>query len=63
MPTPTSEPKLIAGNANQTLANAVSCRISMLRGQPIHLPDARHERFNHVEIYVAVYANVSAEDM
>ncbi|MBI1494235.1 ribose-phosphate pyrophosphokinase [Halocynthiibacter styelae] len=63
MPTPTSEPKLIAGNANQPLAKAVSRRISMHRGQPINLLDARVERFNDGEIFVEVYENVRGEDM
>ena len=62
MPTPT-EPKLISGNANQTLAKAVSRRISMHRGQNIDLLDARVERFNDGEIFVEVYENVRGEDM
>ncbi|WP_039017220.1 ribose-phosphate pyrophosphokinase [Halocynthiibacter namhaensis] len=62
MPTP-SEPKLISGNANQTLAKAVSRRISMHRGMNIDLLDARVERFNDGEIFVEVYENVRGEDM
>ncbi|SEN89329.1 ribose-phosphate pyrophosphokinase [Palleronia pelagia] len=62
MPTP-SEPKLISGNANQTLAKAIARRMSMHRGMNIGLCDARVERFNDAEIFVEVYENVRGEDM
>jgi len=62
MPT-IEEPKLIAGNANRTLANAVARRMSMHRGAPIKLVEARIERFNDGEIFVQVYENVRGEDM
>ncbi len=62
MPTLT-EPKLIAGNANQTLARAVARRMSMHRGMNVGLVDARVERFNDQEIFVEVYENVRGEDM
>jgi ribose-phosphate pyrophosphokinase len=59
----THEPKLIAGNANRTLANAIARRLSMHRGMSIDLCDARVERFNDGEIFVEVYENVRGEDM
>ena len=62
MPTMT-EPKLISGNANQTLAKAVARRMSMHRGMNVGLVDARVERFNDQEIFVEVYENVRGEDM
>ncbi len=62
MPTLT-EPKLIAGNANQSLARAVARRMSMHRGMNVGLVDARVERFNDQEIFVEVYENVRGEDM
>ena len=58
-----SEPKLIAGNANRTLANAIARRMSMHRGMSVNLLDARVERFNDQEIFVEVYDNVRGEDM
>ena len=57
------EPKLIAGNANPSLANAVARRMSMHRGINVGLVDARVERFNDGEIFVEVYENVRGEDM
>jgi len=62
MPT-TTEPKLIAGNANRTLAKAVARRMSMHRGTNVGLVDARVERFNDQEIFVEVFENVRGEDM
>ncbi|MEK9734910.1 MAG: ribose-phosphate pyrophosphokinase [Paracoccaceae bacterium] len=57
------EPKLIAGNANLTLAKAISRRMSLHRGLHVGLVDARVERFNDQEIFVEVYENVRGEDM
>ena len=57
------EPKLIAGNANLTLAKAISRRMSLHRGLYVGLVDARVERFNDQEIFVEVYENVRGEDM
>ncbi|MGB2200148.1 MAG: ribose-phosphate pyrophosphokinase [Pseudooceanicola atlanticus] len=57
------EPKLIAGNANPPLANAVARRMSIHRGVHIDLVDARVERFNDGEIFVEVFENVRGEDM
>ena len=58
-----NEPKLIAGNANLTLAKAISRRMSLHRGLKVGLADARIERFNDQEIFVEVYENVRGEDM
>ena len=57
------EPKLIAGNANPTLANGIARRMTMHRGVPVNLVDARVERFNDGEIFVEVFENVRGEDM
>jgi ribose-phosphate pyrophosphokinase len=59
----THEPKLISGNANMPLAQAVSRRMSMHRGVNVGLVDARVERFNDGEIFVEVFENVRGEDM
>ena len=58
-----TEPKLISGNANMTLAKAIARRMSMHRGMSVNLVDARVERFNDQEIFVEVYENVRGEDM
>ena len=58
-----TEPKLIAGNANLPLANAIARRMTMHRGVHTGLVDARVERFNDGEIFVEVYQNVRGEDM
>ncbi len=58
-----TEPKLIAGNANRPLAQAIARRMSMHRGVNVGLVDARVERFNDQEIFVEVYENVRGEDM
>jgi ribose-phosphate pyrophosphokinase len=58
-----SEPKLISGNANRTLAEAIARRMSMHRGMQVSLVDARVERFNDGEIFVEVFENVRGEDM
>lgn len=62
MPHPV-EPKLISGNANRPLAEAVARRMSMHRGMSVGLVDARIERFNDAEIFVEVFENVRGEDM
>ncbi len=62
MPTPT-EPKLISGNANRPLAQAMARRMSMYRGIDMGLVDARVEQFNDQEIFVEVFENVRGEDM
>lgn len=58
-----SEPKLISGNANKSLATAIARRMSMHRGMSVGLLDARVERFNDQEIFVEVFDNVRGEDM
>ncbi|MCC6006155.1 MAG: ribose-phosphate pyrophosphokinase [Rhodobacteraceae bacterium] len=57
------EPRLISGNANRPLAEAISRRVSVHRGRPVPLIDARVERFNDQEIFVEVFENVRGEDM
>ena len=57
------EPKLISGNANMPLAQGIARRMSMHRGVPVGLVDARVERFNDGEIFVEVFENVRGEDM
>ena len=58
-----TEPKLIAGNANRSLANNIARRMSMHRGMQVGLVEARVERFNDGEIFVEVFENVRGEDM
>ncbi|WP_343081073.1 ribose-phosphate pyrophosphokinase [Ostreiculturibacter nitratireducens] len=58
-----TEPKLISGNANRTLATAIARRMSMHRGMSVNLVNARVERFNDQEIFVEVFENVRGEDM
>ena len=57
------DPKLISGNANRPLAKAIARRVSMHRGVPSGLVEARVERFADQEIFVEVYENVRGEDM
>ena len=57
------EPKLIAGNSNRTLAEAIARRMSMHRGKTVKPVEARIERFNDAEIFVEVFENVRGEDM
>jgi len=57
------EPKLIAGNANRPLAEAIARRMSLHRGTPVRPVQARVERFNDQEIFVEVFENVRGEDM
>ncbi len=58
-----TEPKLISGNANRSLANSIARRMSMHRGMNVGLVEARVERFNDQEIFVEVFENVRGEDM
>lgn len=62
MPT-VNEPKIISGNANMRLANAVAKRMALHRGMDVGLVNARVERFNDGEIFVEVFENVRGEDM
>ncbi|MBW4982670.1 ribose-phosphate pyrophosphokinase [Mameliella sp. CS4] len=57
------EPKIISGNANKPLAEAIARRMSLYRGMSVGLVDARVERFNDQEIFVEVFENVRGEDM
>jgi ribose-phosphate pyrophosphokinase len=57
------EPKLISGNGNMSLAKGIARRMTLYRGDAVHLVDARVERFNDQEIFVEVYENVRGEDM
>ena len=58
-----NEPKLISGNANLTLAKAISRRMSLHLGIKLGLVKARVERFNDQEIFVEVFENVRGEDV
>ena len=60
---PATDPKLISGNANRPLAEAIARRMTLHRGINVGLVDARVERFNDAEIFVEVYENVRGEDM
>ena len=60
---PSQDPKLISGNSNTALADAIVRRMSMHRGSKVNLVDARIERFNDAEVFVEVYENVRGEDM
>ncbi|MEM7506123.1 MAG: ribose-phosphate pyrophosphokinase [Pseudomonadota bacterium] len=55
--------KLISGNANQPLAEAIARRMSVYRGDKVALTSARVERFNDGEIFVEIYDNVRGEDV
>ncbi|QDL91989.1 ribose-phosphate pyrophosphokinase [Paroceanicella profunda] len=55
--------KLISGNANRPLAEAIARRMTVYRGGPVQLANARVERFNDKEIFVEVFDNVRDEDM
>ena len=55
--------KLIAGNANLPLANAIARRMSVYRGEPVALTSARVERFNDGEVFVEIHDNVRGEDV
>lgn len=57
------QPKMMAGNANASLANSIARRMSMHRGMTVELVNARIERFNDAEIFVEVFDNVRGEDM
>ncbi|MGI9390268.1 MAG: ribose-phosphate pyrophosphokinase [Boseongicola sp.] len=57
------EPKIISGNANMSMARAITRRLSAHRGMNVKLVDARVERFNDGEIFVEVFENVRDEDM
>ena len=56
-------PKLISGNGNRPLAEAIARRMTIHQGRPVELVDARVERFNDGEIFVEVFENIRGEDM
>ena len=55
--------KIISGNANRPLAEAIARRMSVFRGDKVTLAEARVERFNDKEIFVEIYDNVRGEDV
>jgi ribose-phosphate pyrophosphokinase len=55
--------KIISGNSNQPLAEAIARRMSVFRGNKFTLADARVERFNDKEIFVEIFDNVRGEDV
>jgi len=55
--------RLISGNANRKLADAIARRITVYRGEPVTIADARVQRFNDGEIFVEIYENVRGEDV
>ncbi|MHA1529932.1 MAG: ribose-phosphate pyrophosphokinase [Alphaproteobacteria bacterium] len=55
--------KIISGNSNRPLAEAIARRMSVFRGAKVTLADARVERFNDKEIFVEIYDNVRGEDV
>jgi ribose-phosphate pyrophosphokinase len=54
--------KLISGNSNRKLAEAIARRMTVYRGAPVSLANARVERFNDKEIFVEIFDNVRGED-
>ena len=54
---------MISGNSNRAFAEAMARRISVYRGEPVSLADARVERFNDGEIFVEVFDNVRNEEV
>ncbi len=55
--------KIISGNSNRPLAEAIARRMSVYHGDKVKLADARVERFNDKEIFVEIYDNVRGEDV
>jgi ribose-phosphate pyrophosphokinase len=55
--------KILSGNGNRPLAEAIARRISVYRGAPVELTSARVERFSDKEIFVEVFDNVRGEDV
>ncbi|MEM9144963.1 MAG: ribose-phosphate pyrophosphokinase [Pseudomonadota bacterium] len=60
---PADAMKIIAGNANRPLAEAIARRISVHQGGAFQLTSARVERFNDSEIFVEIHDNVRGEDV
>jgi ribose-phosphate pyrophosphokinase len=55
--------KILAGNGNRPLAEAIARRISVYRGGAVAVAHARVERFSDKEIFVEIYENVRGEDV
>jgi ribose-phosphate pyrophosphokinase len=55
--------KILSGNGNRPLAEAIARRISVYRGMTAPLASARVERFSDKEIFVEIYENVRGEDV
>ncbi len=55
--------RILSGNSNRKFAEAVARRISVYRGEPVRLADARVERFNDGEIFVEIFDNVRNEEV
>jgi ribose-phosphate pyrophosphokinase len=55
--------KMIAGNSNRKLAEAIARRMTVYRGAPLELANTRVERFNDTEIFVEIFDNVRGEDV
>jgi len=55
--------KIISGNSNRPLAEAIARRMSVYSRDKIELTKARVERFNDKEIFVEIYDNVRGEDV
>ncbi len=55
--------KIISGNSNRPLAEAIARRMSVYRSDKVTLAEARVERFNDKEIFVEIYENVRGEDV
>ncbi len=60
---PADSMKIIAGNANVPLAEAIAKRIGVHQGLPFQLTSARVERFNDSEVWVEIHDNVRGEDV
>lgn len=55
--------KILSGNSNRPLAEAIARRISVYRGADVQIADARVERFSDMEIFVEIFENVRGEDV
>jgi ribose-phosphate pyrophosphokinase len=55
--------KILAGNGNRPLAEAVARRLSVYRGGAMALTAARVERFSDMEIFVEIHENIRGEDV
>lgn len=55
--------RMIAGNSNRTFGEAMARRISVYKGEPVRLADAKVKRFNDGEIFVEVFDNVRNEEV